>query len=188
MCLRLSTSLIYPWVTGIKITLGDIMKFHLSHQLMQHKSIFVQTGRATYITVMTMQSQGGTTNEPKCDYSPPRHLKTKQTLRQDPSGHQRRGQEFPMSPLSATIGFPATIWIGRADSSLWLSLADGSAAIFLLTSMNWLKFEKKKKKKEIKETSGGGLLTLWPRPRNFAKEIQKTKESFWSIWQENMFF
>lgn len=112
---------------------------------MQHKSIFVQTGRATYITVMTMQSQGGTTNEPKCDYSSPRHLKTKQTLRRDPSGHQRRGQEFPMSPLSTTIGFPATIWIGRADSSLWLSLADGSAAIFLLTSMNWLKFEKKKK-------------------------------------------
>lgn len=58
MCLRPSTSLIYSCVTGIKITLGDIMKFHLSHQLMQHKSIFVQTGRATYITVMTMQSRG----------------------------------------------------------------------------------------------------------------------------------
>lgn len=80
MCLRPSTSLIYSCVTGIKITLGDIMKFHLSHQLMQHKSIFVQTGRATYITLMTMQSQGGTTNEPKCDYYPPLHLKTKRTL------------------------------------------------------------------------------------------------------------
>ncbi len=38
---------------------------------MQHKSIFAQTGRATYITLMTMQSQGGTTNETKCNYCPP---------------------------------------------------------------------------------------------------------------------
>lgn len=112
MCLRPSMSLIYSWVTGIKITLGDIMKFHLSHQLMQHKSIFVQTGRATYITMMTMQSREGTTNEPKCDYYPPRHLKTKQTVLQNPSGLQRRGQEFPMSPLSNTIGFSSNIWIG----------------------------------------------------------------------------
>lgn len=102
---------------------------------MQHKSIFVQTGRATYITVMTMQSRGGTTNEPKCDYYPPLHLKTKWTLQQNPSGLERRGWEFPMSPLNTTIGFPATIWIGQADYLLWLSLADGSAAVFLLTSM-----------------------------------------------------
>ncbi len=38
---------------------------------MQHKSIFAQTGRATYITLMTVQSQGGTTNETKCNYCPP---------------------------------------------------------------------------------------------------------------------
>lgn len=44
-----------------------------------------------------------------------------------------------LSPISTTIGFPATIRIGRVNASLWLSLADGSAAIFLLTSMikNW---------------------------------------------------
>lgn len=68
---RLSTWLIYPWITDIKITLGDVMKFYLPHQLMQRKSIFIQTGRATYITAMTMQSQGGTTNETKCNYCPP---------------------------------------------------------------------------------------------------------------------
>lgn len=38
---------------------------------MQHKSVFAQTGRTTYITLMTMQSQGGTTNETKCNYCPP---------------------------------------------------------------------------------------------------------------------
>lgn len=64
----------------IKITLEDIMKFYLPHQLMQHKSIFVQTGRATYIILMTMQSQGGTTNETKCNYCPPHDMKTKWIL------------------------------------------------------------------------------------------------------------
>lgn len=166
MCLRPSTSLIYSWVTGIKITLGDIMKFHLSHQLMQHKSIFVQTGRATYITMMTMQSREGTTNEPKCDYYPPRHLKTKQTLLQNPSGLQRRGQEFPMSPLSNTIGFSSNIWIGgrlfiMIIISWWLRCR-------ILTDVDEvIKIEKKR-------TDGGGLLTFWPHPRNIAKEIQTT--------------
>lgn len=90
------------------------MKFYLPHQLMQHKSIFVQTGRATYITMMTMHSQGGSTNDTKRNYCPARHLKTKQTFLLSLSGLQSLGREqsVPLSPLSATIGFPATIWIG----------------------------------------------------------------------------
>lgn len=38
---------------------------------MQHKSIWAQTGRSTYITQMTMQSQGGMTNKTKSNYCPP---------------------------------------------------------------------------------------------------------------------
>lgn len=67
---RLSTWPIFPQISHIRNTLVDIMKFYLPHQLMQHKSIFVQPGRATYITVMTTPSQGGTTNETKCNYCP----------------------------------------------------------------------------------------------------------------------
>lgn len=101
---------------------------------MQHKSIFVQTGRATYITMMTMQSGGKLLMSLNVITI---HLSIwKQS---EPSSKTLPGSkdkaEFPMSPLSTTIGFPATIWIGRADSSLWLSLADGSATVFLLTSM-----------------------------------------------------
>lgn len=74
---RLSTWPILPWISHIRNTLVDVMKFYLPHQLMQHKSIFVQPGRATYITVMTTQSQGGTTNETKCNYCPARHWENK---------------------------------------------------------------------------------------------------------------
>lgn len=69
--LRPSIRLIYPRITDIKITLGGHNVIYLLHQLMQHKSIFAQTGRATYITLMTAQSQGGATNESKCNYRPP---------------------------------------------------------------------------------------------------------------------
>lgn len=69
--LKQSRRLIHPRITDIKITLGGHNVIYLPHQLMQHKSIFAQTGRATYITLMTMQSQGGTTNETKCNYCPP---------------------------------------------------------------------------------------------------------------------
>lgn len=74
---RLSTWPILPSISHIRNTLVDVMKFYLPHQLMQHKSIFVQPGRATYITVMTTQSQGGTTNETKCNYCPARHWENK---------------------------------------------------------------------------------------------------------------
>lgn len=105
MCLRPSTGLIYFWVAGIKTTPGNIMKFHLSHQLMQRKSIFVQTGRATYITVMTMQSQWGTTNEPKCDYYPTLYLKTKRPFPQNPSRLQRRGRQSPCHHSALQLAF-----------------------------------------------------------------------------------
>lgn len=88
------------------------MKFYLPHQLMQYKSIFVQTGRATYITVMTMQSQGGTTNETKCNYCPTPPLeKQNKPPRSSLLGFQRAGGErpSPLSSLRASIGFPATI-------------------------------------------------------------------------------
>lgn len=138
---RLSTWLIYPWITDIKITLGDVMKFYLPHQLMQRKSIFIQTGRATYITAMTMQSQGGTTNETKCNYCPPPpRFENKINPPAIPFGASKTGMRVNLSLVTTQrynwLSCHYLDWC--SSSSSWFPLADGSATIFFLTSMNWL--------------------------------------------------
>lgn len=62
---------------------------------MQHKSIFAQTGRATYITLMTVQSQGGTTNETKCNYRPPPIWKQNKPSRTPIWGPERGDENKP---------------------------------------------------------------------------------------------
>lgn len=122
------------------------MKFYLPHQLMQYKSIFVQTGRATYITVMTMQSQGGTTNESKCNYCPtlPLEKQNKPALL-FPFGVSASGRGAPLSPvITQRFNWLSCHYLDwRSGSSLRFPLADGSVTIFFLTSMNCLKIKRR---------------------------------------------
>lgn len=117
---------------------------------MQHKSIFAQTGRATYITLMTVQSQGGTTNETKCNYRPPPIWKQNKPSRTPIWGPERRDENKPSCRHRSVLqlAFLPLFRSPFGGSLLRFPLADGSATEVFLTSMNWLKKKKGKKRGE----------------------------------------
>lgn len=101
---------------------------------MQHKSVFAQTGRATYITLMTMQSQGGTANETKCNYRPP--LIWKQNKPHALTEHWNVKKQQPWKKLLHITAqrhneLPCHCLDQCSCTSLGFPLADGSATTIL---------------------------------------------------------
>lgn len=142
---------------------------------MQHKSIFAQTGRATYINLMTMQSQGGTTNETKCNYCSPPIWKQKKPLLHSHLRLRTLGREHTFFITTQRYNWLSChYWDRCLGSSLWFSLADGSATTVFLTSMNWLK------NRELQE-----VLSYW-HSNSIPQEIyQFTKMLSWTKSEPN---
>lgn len=94
---------------------------------MQHKSIFTQTGSTTYITLMTMQSQGGTTNETKCNYCPPLIWKQNKPPLHCHLGLQHWGENKPSSHHHSVLQLDCSLFRSafglfiRIPISWWLS-------------------------------------------------------------------